>query len=160
VLSGAMGHLFGNKPLWYCGRGWEAALDSPGARYMSHVRALFESRAWWDLETDVAHRFVVDGHGDPGADDGVQAAVTGTGDTLLAYLPARRTIRVDLGQLSGAELVGFWFDPRSGASTPIPAFRREGTRAFEPPGDGDWLLVLDDAAARRPAPGALRSAPR
>ena len=23
VLSGAAGHLFGNKPLWFCGRGWE-----------------------------------------------------------------------------------------------------------------------------------------
>ena len=26
MLSGAAGHLFGNKPLWYCGRGWETAL--------------------------------------------------------------------------------------------------------------------------------------
>ena len=27
VLSGSAGHLFGNKPLWFCGRGWEEALS-------------------------------------------------------------------------------------------------------------------------------------
>ncbi len=161
VLAGALGHLFGNKPLWYCGRGWEAAVDRPGSRYMSHARALFESRAWWDLEADVAHRLVVEGHGDPGADDGVQAAATSSRDTLIAYLPTRRTIRVDLRQLSGARLAGFWFDPRTGSSTPIPPFPRAGTRTFEPPADGDWVLVLDDAAAKRTLPVAwgARQAP-
>jgi hypothetical protein len=160
LLSGAMGHLFGNKPLWYCGRGWEAALDAPGARYMSHVRALFESRPWWDLEPDVAHRFVVEGHGDPGSDDGVQAATTADGSVLMAYLPSRRAIRVAVGRLSGTRLNGFWFDPRTGASTPIPPFPRERARSFEPPADGDWVLVLDDAARKRPAPRALQSAER
>jgi hypothetical protein len=160
LLSGAAGHLFGNKPLWYCGRGWEEALDRPGSRYMTHVRELFESRAWWDLEPDAAHRFVVDGHGDPGADDGVQAAATAAGDTLVAYLPSRRSIKVDLRGMRGTRLSGFWFDPRNGAATAIPPFPRQGTRAFEPPGDGDWVLVLDDAAARRPLPAALESARR
>lgn len=152
VLSGAMGHLFGNKPLWYCGRGWEEALDRPGSRYMSHARALFESRAWWELEPDVAHRFVVEGHGDPGADDGVQAAVTAARDTLIAYLPAKRALRVDTGALRGARLAGFWFDPRTGEASAIPPFPRAGSRSFEPAADGDWLLVLDDAAARRGPP--------
>ena len=32
VLSGASGHLYGSKPTWYCGTGWEAAMDSPGAQ--------------------------------------------------------------------------------------------------------------------------------
>jgi hypothetical protein len=153
VLAGAMGHLFGSKPLWYCGRGWQEALDKPGSRYMGHVRTLFESRAWWELEPDVAHRFVVEGHGDPGADDGVQAAVTSGRDTLVAYLPSRRTIRVALGELRGPSLAGFWFDPRTGASTAIPPCPRTGTRAFEPPAEGDWVLVLDDASRGRPAPG-------
>jgi hypothetical protein len=27
-------------------------------------------------------------------------------------------------------------------------------RKFTPPGDGDWALVLDDAAGQLPAPGA------
>jgi hypothetical protein len=154
VLSGAMGHLFGNKPLWYCGRGWEQALDKPGSRYMRHVRTLFEARAWWDLVPDVEHRFVIEGHGDPGADDGVQVAVTGARDTLIAYVPSRRKIRVALDALRGAMLCGFWYDPRTGDSTAITPFARSGSRELEPPADGDWVLVLDDAAANRPAPGA------
>ncbi len=154
VLSGAMGHLFGNKPLWYCGRGWEQALDKPGSRYMRHVRTLFETRAWWDLVPDVEHRFVIEGHGDPGADDGVQVAVTGARDTLIAYFPSRRKIRVALDALSGAMLRGFWYDPRTGDSTAIAPFARAGSRELEPPADGDWILVLDDAATNRPAPGA------
>jgi hypothetical protein len=72
--------------------------------------------------------------------------VTGGRDTLVAYLPSRRTIRVALGELRGPALAGFWFDPRTGT--------------FEPPAAGDWVLVLDDATRGRPAPGALQSSGR
>jgi hypothetical protein len=37
VLSGAAGHFFGNRPLWFCGYGWESALDSPGSQAMTQV---------------------------------------------------------------------------------------------------------------------------
>ncbi len=155
LLSGAAGHLFGDKPLWYCGRGWEEALSKPGSLYMSYARRLFDSRPWWELVPDVEHRFVLDGHGDPGADDGVQAAVSAAGDTLIAYLPSPRTLRVAVQRLRGATLRGYWFRPKTGVSIAIPAFAREGVREFKPPGEGDWVLLLDDAAARRPAPGVL-----
>ena len=36
----------------------------------------------------------------------------------------------------------------------IGTFAREGVRSFQPPADGDWLLVLDDASKNRPAPAA------
>jgi len=67
---------------------------------------------------------------------------------------------VAVGRLSGRRLNGFWFDPRTGASTPIPPFPRERARSFEPPADGDWVLVLDDAARKRPAPRGLQSPER
>jgi collagenase-like protein with putative collagen-binding domain len=42
----------------------------------------------------------------------------------------------------------------------IGEWAREGTRAFDPPGEpargNDWVLVLDDAAKRFPPPGELR----
>jgi hypothetical protein len=153
VLAGAAGDLFGNKPLWYCGRGWEDALGKAGSQYMSHVRPLFESRAWWDLLPDIEHRVVVDGHGDFGADDGVQSALARARDTLVAYLPAAKPVRVDLTAMRGATISGFWYDPRTGAATTIDAFPRQGTRELKPPAEGDWVLVLDDAAANRPVPG-------
>jgi hypothetical protein len=154
LLSGAAGDMFGNKPAWYCGRGWESALARPGSRYMEIARRFFDSRDWWALEPDITHDVVVDGRGDPGGDDGAQVAVTRGGDLLVAYLPSRLTLTVRLDRLSGPELRGHWFDPRTGTATSIGTMPRAGVRAFSPPADGDWLLVLDDASKDRPAPGA------
>lgn len=153
VLAGAAGHLFGNKPLWFCGRGWEAALDRPGSRFMSHAGAFFESREWWRLVPDLEHRFVVDGRGDPGGDDGVQVAVTEARDTLIAYLPTARAIRVAFGRLAGARWRVWWFDPRSGHAADGGVVESPGFRELTPPGEGDWALVIDDAGAARSAPG-------
>ena len=121
---------------------------------MTIARAFLESRAWWRLEPDITHEVVVDGRGDPGGDDGAQVAVTPDGDTLVAYLPSRLTLQVRLERLSGPAIRGFWLDPRQGASIDIGTFPREGVRAFQPPADGDWLLVLDDASKGASAPAA------
>src|SRR5215510_5117070 len=40
LLSGAAGHVFGNKPIWLFGPGWPEALDSPGSRAMQHLAEL------------------------------------------------------------------------------------------------------------------------
>ncbi|HSD26922.1 MAG TPA: DUF4038 domain-containing protein [Vicinamibacteria bacterium] len=154
ILSGAAGHLFGNKPLWFCGRGWEQALDSPGARYMTHVLALFRSRPWYELEPDRRHQFVVEGHRESGADGGVQTAVTRDRSTLIAYLPAgSKQVRVDLEPFPGRQLRAHWYDPRSGTATLIEAFVRSGSHVFTAPSEGDWVLVLDDEAKRYGPPG-------
>jgi hypothetical protein len=154
LLSGAAGHLFGNKPLWFCGRGWEEALDSPGARYMGRAIALFRSRPWYDLEPDRTHQLVVEGHWESGADEGVQAAVTRDRTTLIAYLPAgRREVRVDLERLPGRRFRAWWFDPRTGIATSTPPFDRTGSRTFAAPGEGDFVLVIDDEVKRYGPPG-------
>ena len=57
LLCGAMGQLFGNNPVWHFATGglhpysgtWQQALDSPGARGITHHYAAFASRAWWKL---------------------------------------------------------------------------------------------------------------
>ncbi len=157
VLAGAAGHLFGNKPLWFCGYGWEKALELPGSHYMTHVRTLFESRAWYELQPDIDHVFVVRGHGDFGNDDGVQAAATAARDTLIVYMTDKHTVTIDLNRLSGQKVRGYWFDPRSGKSTEAGGIGQKGFREFKTPGPGDWLLVLDDAAKNRPAPGGSQN---
>jgi len=154
ILSGAAGHLFGNRPLWFCGRGWEEALHSPGATYMQHAVALFRSRPWALLEPDQRHQVVVEGHWESGADGGVQAALTTDGATLIAYLPAeRRQVRVDLDRLRGVDARAWWFDPRTGTATATESFRSVGSRVFAPPGEGDFVLVVDDVANGCGPPG-------
>jgi hypothetical protein len=121
---------------------------------MANVIALFRSRPWYELEPDRRHQLVVEGHWESGADDGVQAAATRDRTTLFAYLPAaRREVRVDLEPLAGRQLRAHWFDPRTGVATPIGSFTRSGSRVFTAPGEGDWVLVLDDEAKRYGPPG-------
>jgi hypothetical protein len=54
----------------------------------------------------------------------------------------------------------WWYDPRTGASRPAGEWAGEGRRTFTAPGvpgrGNDWVLVLDDAARRFPAPGEVR----
>jgi hypothetical protein len=160
VLCGATGHFFGNRPMWGFFTGWQAALDSPGAQDMVRVRALFDSRPWYDLVPDREHIVVTAGLGEFRGLDYAAAARTSDGSTVIVYIPTPRTIAVDLSQVSGDVVTGWWFDPRTGKAQPaiseIP-FREEdgtrGSRELTPPGDGDWVLVLDDASKRLPAPG-------
>jgi hypothetical protein len=153
VLSGAAGHFFGNKPLWFCGYGWEAALDSPGSRAMEYVGRLFRSRPWPLLVPDRTGSLVTAGAGDPETDDGVQGARAEDGSFAMAFVPGPRTIEVDLGQLSGNTVRAWWFDVSTGTAASIGDFPAAGRRSFVPPQTDGAVLVLDDSARGFPAPG-------
>src|SRR5207237_8064195 len=81
--------------------------------------------------------------------DYVTAARTPDGSLVMAYLPTRRTVTVDLSKLSGTTTAR-WYDPSNGEyksidGSPLP---NSGKRNFIPPGnngdgDGDWVLVLE-----------------
>jgi hypothetical protein len=75
----------------------------------------------------------------------------------MVYVPVGRTFNVRMDKISGAKVKAWWFDPRNGKATVIGTFANRGERAFTPPAPGellDWVLVLDDAAKRYPAPGS------
>lgn len=71
LLCGAAGQVFGNNPVWHFnGPGlyptpvtWQEALDSRGARSMTHLRALLAGMSWWLLEPDSDNSLLVDGSG-------------------------------------------------------------------------------------------------
>jgi len=50
--------------------------------------------------------------------------------------------------------VCWWFNPSSSATTLIGTYANSGTRNFTPPDAHDWVLVIDDAGAKLPAPGS------
>jgi hypothetical protein len=160
LLSGAAGQLYGNGYTWPFKPGWKEKLDTPGAKQMAHVQALFGPRAWHQLVPDQKHAVVTAGYGtlDDTTTEGnrygmtsdyVTAARTPDGALVMAYLPSLRTVKVDLAQLGGPATAR-WYDPSRGTYTavegsPLPNSRE---RAFTPPGnngdgDGDWVLVLE-----------------
>ena len=155
VLTGARGHVFGNRPVWLFDPGWQQALDSPGSRYMTHSAALFRSREGWGLAPDIDRRIVVSGGGNPDGTDFAAAARTPSGKSVLVYVPTARTVGVDTTQVPGASFVAWWFNPTSGAAQQIGTYARGGSRSFTTPAGSPWVLVLDDASAGLPAPGSV-----
>jgi hypothetical protein len=156
ILSGATGQFLGNRPMWLFDPGWEQALNSVGAEDMQRLFLLFSSRPWFELVPDQKHEVVLDGLGEFNGMDYLTAARTSDGGTVIAYLPAARTITVDMAKLSGKTAAGWWFNPRSGRAASAGQFATTGRKQFTPPAEGDWVLVLDDSARNLLAPGGPR----
>jgi len=154
ILLGATGQFMGNRPIWLFAPGWEAALDSPGARDMSRLFSLFASRRWSDLVPDQKHEVITDGLGEFTGLDYLTAARAKDGASIIAYLPAARSFTVDLTKVSGKSAIAWWFNPRRGEATKAGEFPTAGSHKFTPPEEGDWVIVLDDASLKLPPPGS------
>ena len=77
--------------------------------------------------------------------------------TEMVYAPIGRTFSVRGDMLRCERITAWWYDPRTGKAEKIGAINNDGSPlTFTPPASGeaqDWVLVLDDAARRYPAPG-------
>src|SRR5262249_27744422 len=148
--------LYGNKYTWQFIDRWKDHLDTPGSQQLSYFIDLFGPRAWYDLVPDQDHRLVVEGYGSftteggVGESDYLSAAQTPDGTLAIAYMPTRRPITVDLGQMSGAQVQARWYDPSKGTFSTLPdsPYTARGTAQMTPPnnngdGDDDWVLVLE-----------------
>lgn len=155
LLSGACGQFMGNHFTWQFIAGWQTNLNTTGSLQMTNVKALFESRRWYDLVPDQNHTVVTAGYGTFASSGSLTnnnyatAARTADGALVMVYLPTVRTITVDMTKLSAPALAK-WFDPASGAYSTIAGspFINSSTRTFTPAGNnsggaGDWVLVLE-----------------
>jgi Protein of unknown function (DUF4038)/Putative collagen-binding domain of a collagenase len=159
-LSGATGQLYGNAYTWPFKSGWKEHLKTPGATQMVYLKSFFESRRWFDLVPDQTHTTLIAGFGKMLTENDLQsgqidnndyatAARAEDGSLVLAYLPTRRTVTIQMSKVSGPATAR-WFDPSNGTYTAIAGspFANSGSRHFTPPGknhdgDGDWVLVLE-----------------
>ena len=168
LLEGAAGHIFGNCPVWSFGgapwfcddqdRGVEASYDSEGAESMQHLSALLSTRTLLHdeggyLDVDQGE-LVTAGKGTPGTAAYVAARYNGR--TAVVYLPQEKPITVDLSRLDAARgtVRAVWYDPSTGTVTTDGWYAPAGLRTMAPPGSGDWVLLLDDAALDVPLPGS------
>ena len=156
VLCGGFGHVMGNHRLDLSDPGWQQAMELAGSVGMQIWGQLFHSRSWYDLIPDQKHEVVKSGLGEFNGLDYLAAAKTPDGSTVIAYMPTSRTINVDMSKIAGSQNKAWWFDPRNGKAAAAGIFPASGTHEFPPPGEGDWVLVLDDSAKQLPTPGGTQ----
>jgi len=172
LFTGAFGHTYGHHSVWQMwspGKPpinnplmpWNEAINQPGAAQMQHGRALIESRPFLTRIPDdsiIASNRVPTSI--PGAGRYRFVATRDTDGTYaMIYAPVGRKFSVHMDKITGPKVRAWWFNPRDGSAKEIGTFDNKGVREFTPPDYGemlDWVLVLDDAAKKYPAPGAAR----
>jgi len=125
---------------------WREALNLEGAHQLRHLRAAFESVAWWTLVPDTL-LVVNQAHRATASDTDVLrttlAARSDDGSLAVAYLPAGAgPLSLDRSRLSG-QMRATWFDPRTGATHAVDAH----DSMAPPDATADWLLVLQASRA-------------
>jgi hypothetical protein len=161
LLSGAIGHIFGNCPIWHfdsdsgwCGlTGWKKHLNQAGSVSIDYVQKLFRSRPWHLLIPDFNHQVLSAGYGVWGSEKYATAAITSDSTTVIVYLPERRQVTINMAKISGPQAKCWWFNPATGKVTEIGIFPANGSREYMPPVEGDWVLVIDNATKNFPPPG-------
>lgn len=176
LFAGAFGHTYGHHSVWQMWSPhrtpvndplmpWDEALAQPGAAHMQYGRWLLESRPFSSRVPDdgvvLSDRVPTSV---PGAGRYRYAATRDAdGRYAMVYAPAGRPFRVRMTAVRASKVKAWWFDPRTGKARAIGTFPAEGERPFSPPTWGehlDWVLVLDDAAANFPPPGARKALAR
>ncbi|GAA4431101.1 glycoside hydrolase family 140 protein [Pontibacter saemangeumensis] len=151
LFAGAHGHTYGCHNIWQMydtnregingpTKTWKESLDLPGARQMTFVRALIESRPFLVRMPD--QQLVQEAYA---GTERIQA--TRGEDYAFIYSTAGKPIEVNMGIISGKQVNASWYNPRTGTSTFIGKFKNTGSRTFTPPTSGpdnDWVLLLDD----------------
>ncbi|MFT3747914.1 MAG: glycoside hydrolase family 140 protein [Agriterribacter sp.] len=165
MLSGGAGHTYGNHNIWQMyteervpvnnvRTHWKTAMDHPGAFQLGYMRRMFEKRPWQKLVLDQS---AIAGENPEDVEYKV-AAVSSDKDFMMLYIPYGQKTTVLTSKLSATKIRGWWFNPRDGRTISLGEFENTGTKEFIPTSVGrgsDWVLVLDDAAKKYPAPNGL-----
>ena len=172
LFIGAFGHTYGHHSVWQMWAPsrspvnrplmpWYEAIDQPGAGQMVFGRLLMESRPFL---TRIPDNSII-------VPDNIVSAVPGSGSYrfvatrdrdgtyAMIYAPVGRKFTVRMDVISGKEVAAWWYNPRNGEATPIAKYSNVGTQIFNTPTPGenlDWILVLDDASKKYPAPGSKK----
>lgn len=167
VLGGAhLGFIFGNCVIWpfgakypgckiQPGQTWQTRLNSTGSVDAAILGRLMRSREHWKMVPDVNHAVTTAGFGR--GDSVTVTSRSSDGQTVMAYIPNgdAATLTVAMGTIHSVahEANCWWFDPSNGRARFIGKYPNVGTKKFTAPDSQDWVLVIDAADARLPAPG-------
>ncbi|MDF2925367.1 MAG: putative endoglucanase [Paenibacillaceae bacterium] len=155
VFSGACGHTYGQHCIWPMATEaddgylmhWREGLNRPGAAQMGHLRALMESRPYFDRVPDQS--LIVNNK--TGAN--YMSATRGSGYAMI-YIPNGAPVTVDMSRMGAGGVAASWYDPRNGGYIQaglLPALEDHALHTFYSPSSGrgnDWVLVLDAAVGK------------
>jgi hypothetical protein len=160
VFSGAGGIGYGHHSVWQFFapprtarnnpiKTWREAMNAPGVAYMGHLKALVESRPFW--ETVPALGILSDGMGK----ELETVRALKCKHYGMIYFPKNRSFTLNLNTLEEAPgpFVLWWFDPRSGQATSVGEFVKGVHTLSTPSTPGDWVLVMDNKGSRFGPPG-------
>jgi hypothetical protein len=153
LFAGAFGHTYGCHDIWQMNSPknepvngphfyWYDALELQGARQMIYVRKLMEAFPFTERIPDQS--LIKENNYGPA--ERIQA--TRGNDYALIYSTSGKPFTVVMAKIKGKQLEGYWYDPRNGKATHLPATANSGSKKFTPPTSGygqDWVLVLYDA---------------
>jgi hypothetical protein len=163
VLGGCvLGRLMGNGAIWPFNSvnaqnrinagppTWQSQLNSSGSVGQQLLGRLFRSRQFSLLVPDIAHVVMT-----AGSVGGSVCASTSDEQTIIAYLPTRQTVTIDMTKITDATNLANcnWYNPTTGAVTAIGSFTNSGELSFTSPDSNDWVLVIDSAVAGLKPPG-------
>lgn len=154
VFAGAFGFTYGCHDIWqmYSPKNegvngpktyWHFALDLPAAKQVKHLRRLIESRPILDRVPD--QNIIIENN--LPAYERIQA--TRGNDYAFVYSVFGKPFTVNMGKISGNQVVAYWFSPRNGEVKEAGKSDNSGTKMYTPPSSGygqDWVLVLDDSS--------------
>lgn len=155
LLSGGVGHVYGNRYTWTSTWPSFGNLDTQGVKEAQYATAVLQSVPWWNLVPDQHHELVTAGYGNYRGDSTeirtstycATAWVT-DGTVALTYCPARTTLTVAMDKMKGPTMAR-WYDPTDGTYRSVKGspFANRNSQAFATPGYNargtfDWVLVL------------------
>lgn len=172
LFNGTYGHTYGHHSVWQMYdpektpspinnplMSWKKAIHQPGAGQMIYGRLLIESRPFFTRIPDP----------DIVVTDKVPTSIPGegryrfvatrdeAGTYAMVYVPVGREFTVRTEVIKGKKINAWWYNPRNGKASKIGTFDNDQKeRTFISPSPGeltDWILVLDDAVYKYPAPG-------
>jgi len=152
LLAGAAGYTYGCNDIWqmydtnrapilFARTEWKSALDLPGSTHIKYLKQIFDYLPWQTLNFNPS---LVMGE-NPKDESHTIAAISEKKDLMVAYTPMGKTIHLDLTQLNSENIIGYWFNPRSGTLKSIGLINGSETIEFSPWATGwgsDFMLIL------------------
>lgn len=171
LFNGAFGHTYGHHSVWQMYdpdqsrpvnnplMPWYDAIHQPGSEQMIYGRLLIESRPFFS-RIPATQKLLVTGKIPTSMPGEGRYRFVATCDQeysyAMIYAPVGRKFTVRMSALNGNKIKAWWYNPRTGKASYAGIYPNKGEKTFISPDPGemvDWILVLDDASKRYPAPG-------